>query len=128
MIIWCGRKRLIRMKKMLGVKVEDESQGYMITFEEETQEFSPDEPYGMKKMNGSKFSTAQVRNDIHTSNCGEKYGPWWHKNCHDECMNGPYSRKESTEYAKGIIWNSWKGLYMSLKESTIMIRPRLFDP
>ena len=70
----------IRMKKMLGVKVEDESQGYMITFEEETHEFSPDEPYGMKKMNGSKFSTAQVRNDIHTSHCGEKYGPWWHKN------------------------------------------------
>ena len=107
----------------------EETQGYRITFEEESQEYSPNYAYGMSHMNGCKFSTAQVENHIHaTVNCGQLFGPWWHKDCHQEAMNGKYSFTGTpTSYANGIIWAGWKTLSTTLRRSTIMIRPRSFS-
>ena len=109
----------IAMKKMLGVKVEDETQGYRITFEEEGNYFSPNFQYGMTNMNGQKFSTAKIQNHISTSsNCGQKYGPWWHRSCHSEAMNGPYSTTGTPVYfGNGIMWYYFKTLEISLKEN-----------
>ena len=121
----------VRLKKMLGVRVENEDEGFKITFEQEAHDFEPDEVYGMSHMNGMKFSTWDVRNDNYgdPQSCAYKFGPWWHNACHRVGMNGVYVQtEEDTIYANGIIWNSWKGLHKSLKESQIMIRPRSFDP
>ena len=121
----------VRMKKMLGVRVDNEDESFKITFEQETQDFTPNEAYGMEKMNGMKFSTVLVRNDIynHPESCGFEYGPWWHEECHRIAMNGRYSYDGvPSSGANGIIWYGWKGYSVSLKESQIMIRPRSFDP
>ena len=77
-----------RMKKMLGVRVENEIEHYRITFEEEGHYFEPDVSYGTTHMDGSKFSTVLVENDVHLDNCAALYGPWWHKACFNEAMNG----------------------------------------
>ncbi|XP_066918235.1 fibrinogen C domain-containing protein 1-like [Clytia hemisphaerica] len=120
-----------RMKKMLGVRVENEDEGFKITFEEETQEFLPNQLYGMAHMNGMKFSTLDKRDDFWSNpdGCAFFFGPWWHKGCHNVAMNGQYNHDGVTAtFANGIVWINWKGLWTSLKESQIMIRPRSFNP
>ena len=47
----------IIMKRMLGVRVANEDEGFKITFEQEAHDFIPDKTYGMDGMNGMKFST-----------------------------------------------------------------------
>ncbi|XP_066913943.1 microfibril-associated glycoprotein 4-like [Clytia hemisphaerica] len=120
-----------RMKKMLGVRVENEDEGFKITFEQETQDYSPNELYGMERMNGAKFSTVDTRNDVwsNAEGCAFRFGPWWHLMCHRVAMNGRYSHNGvASSEANGIIWHDWKGYWTSLKESQIMIRPRSFNP
>ncbi|XP_034475405.1 ryncolin-1-like [Drosophila innubila] len=70
----------------------------------------------------SKFSTFDNDNDLDSVNCAEMYtGAWWYKQCHDSNLAGKY---KDIVYNKGVIWNTFRGSYYSLKKAVLMIRPR----
>ena len=72
------------------------------------------------------FSTKDKDNDLRPGSCAVDYrGAWWYKSCHKSCLNGNYSRKKYTHFAKGITWYAWKKSFTSsLKETEMKIRPR----
>ena len=109
-------------KKMLGVTVENEELKYRLKFEQEGQ--GPQ--YG-EYMNGMNFSTIHQDNDRSVVSCSSNYGGagWWFNSCHRENMNGPYCHVQ-TESTNCMIWYFWKNKYESLKETSLMIRPRSF--
>ncbi|XP_005180729.2 fibrinogen C domain-containing protein 1 isoform X1 [Musca domestica] len=74
---------------------------------------------------GYNFTTKDRDNDIDNNNCAQIFtGAWWYKNCHASNLNGSYLRGTTTAYAKGVVWNSYRGHYYSLKFVEMSIRPK----
>lgn len=70
--------------------------------------------------NGMPFSTYDMDNDNWLNNCGSFYrGAWWYNVCHNSNLNGEY---ENTNRGEGINWESWRGVYYSMKEVRMMVR------
>ena len=80
---------------------------------------------GEYSLNGLPFTTYDRDNDSWYRNCAEySHGAWWYKACTNSNLNGNYLGK-SVHSGTGMTWLSWKNSWRSLKESTMMIRPRL---
>uniref|UniRef100_A0A182N217 Fibrinogen C-terminal domain-containing protein n=1 Tax=Anopheles dirus TaxID=7168 RepID=A0A182N217_9DIPT len=74
---------------------------------------------------GMKFSTLDVDNDTWNGSCAITYtGAWWYSACHSSNLNGKYLRGETSEFATGMVWKSFRGYHHSLKTSKMMIRPK----
>ncbi|XP_053407612.1 microfibril-associated glycoprotein 4-like [Mercenaria mercenaria] len=70
--------------------------------------------------NGMKFSTHDRDNDVYGGNCAVKYhGGWWYDICHTSNLNGEYGY---TGYAKGPVWQPWKGYYAPMKTTEMKVR------
>lgn len=77
--------------------------------------------------NGQAFSTYDVDNDPHSSNCAKAYhGAWWYKTCHYVNLNGRYYYSGDTKKSSGITWYHWTKGYKSLMYSEMKIRPNSF--
>ena len=76
--------------------------------------------------NGMAFTTLQHDNDLEsTLNCAVAYkGGWWYRACHGVNINGRYEGGNTDSYATGVVWNSFKGFYYSLKKTEMKIRPQ----
>ena len=69
------------------------------------------------------FSTKDRDNDIDGLNCAETYkGAWWYAKCHRANLNGLYLTGNTTSYANGVNWYSWKGFFYSIKMTEMKIR------
>ena len=78
------------------------------------------------KHNGKYFTTKDQDNDLWGANCARlRTGAWWYNQCHDSNLNG--RNAGNVLDSGGIIWNSWKGQYLSLKGSAMKIRPPFFQ-
>ncbi|XP_058123409.1 ficolin-2-like [Anopheles ziemanni] len=74
---------------------------------------------------GMKFTTLDADNDRWVKNCAVEFtGAWWYAACHESNLNGQYLRGDTDQYATGMVWKSFRGLYHSLKSSKMMIRPK----
>ncbi|OWF42099.1 Microfibril-associated glycoprotein 4 [Mizuhopecten yessoensis] len=81
--------------------------------------YSGNEGNSLAEHNGQPFST----HDHGNTYCAVTYsGAWWYDNCHSSNLNGLYLFGSSPQYAKGIIWGTWKAYYYSLKSTKMMIR------
>ncbi|XP_061395789.1 angiopoietin-1-like [Musca vetustissima] len=73
---------------------------------------------------GQKFSTKDQDNDVWNKNCAVEFtGAWWYKDCHRSNLNGSYLNGTTTEYAKGVDWEYFRGHYYSLKFVEMILRP-----
>ncbi|XP_069107650.1 microfibril-associated glycoprotein 4-like isoform X1 [Argopecten irradians] len=69
---------------------------------------------------GHRFYT---KDDDDTYGCSVVYhGAWWYNTCHDSNLNGEYLGGAHSAYARGVVWDSWKGYLYSLKSTKMMIR------
>jgi hypothetical protein len=76
---------------------------------------------------GKPFTTRDVDNDDHDSNCAVSYkGAWWYRSCHSSNLNGFYHHGKHSSYADGVIWYNWKGYHYSLKKTEMKTRPSGF--
>ena len=75
----------------------------------------------MRRHNGKPFTTKDQDNDEHSSyNCAvDRQGAWWYDDCYDCNLNGPYG---GTVQYKILNWNSWKGVYVPLTGTRMMIK------
>ncbi|KAI1886531.1 hypothetical protein AGOR_G00196720 [Albula goreensis] len=76
--------------------------------------------------NEKKFSTFDNDQDSSGSNCALIYqGGFWFYNCLYANPNGLYKwgQTSGSPAYTGVIWNTWKGYYYSLKSITMKIRP-----
>ena len=77
----------------------------------------------MKYHNGMMFSTKDKDNDINQNSCAQIYkGAWWFTRCHSSNLNGKYLGGQHSNFANGIIWNTWTGGFYSLKSTRMMIK------
>ncbi|XP_060951299.1 ficolin-2-like [Limanda limanda] len=76
----------------------------------------------MRGHNGMKFSTFDKDQDTWPDNCASTFmGGFWYYTCHSANPNGVYRwGKESTPYAVGVIWHSWKNTYDFSVKSMVM--------
>ncbi|XP_071952057.1 uncharacterized protein [Antedon mediterranea] len=74
--------------------------------------------------NNFQFSTFDRDNDNSSgSPCAVTYkGAWWYDSCHWSNLNGLYMNGPIKEYANGVIWQTWKSYYYSLKTTEMKIR------
>ena len=72
-----------------------------------------------------RFTAKNRDQDTHPpGNCAQLYtGAFWYSACHNVNINGQYLKGQNSLYAKGIIWNKWKGYNYSLKTSQMKFRP-----
>uniref|UniRef100_A0A0K8VU78 Fibrinogen C domain-containing protein 1 n=1 Tax=Bactrocera latifrons TaxID=174628 RepID=A0A0K8VU78_BACLA len=78
---------------------------------------------------GEKFTTKDSDNDKDASNCAVQYtGAWWYQKCHASNLNGLYFGGEfpKDQFAKGVVWQAWRGYYYSLKYVHMAIRPKYY--
>ncbi|XP_022107428.1 microfibril-associated glycoprotein 4-like [Acanthaster planci] len=69
------------------------------------------------------FSTKDRDNDSSDSECAIAYsGAWWYSSCHSSNLNGLYLSGETDVYAKGVVWQGFKGYYYSLKRTEMKIK------
>ncbi|XP_071794462.1 microfibril-associated glycoprotein 4-like [Asterias amurensis] len=70
------------------------------------------------------FSTFDRENDSRDEeNCAKTYqGGWWYGNCLIACFNGQYYEQPRVPYRRGIHWGTWKGNYITAKESIMKIK------
>ncbi|XP_022097502.1 ficolin-2-like [Acanthaster planci] len=69
------------------------------------------------------FTTKDRNNESNSHNCAVRYtGAWWYCSCHDTNLNGLYLRGQTDQYAKGVVWQHWKGDYYSLKRTEMKIK------
>lgn len=70
------------------------------------------------------FSTKDREHAPRKWNCAKSYkGAWWYKACHTSNLNGLYLNGYSSSYATGMVWDSWRGMFYSVKKSEMKIRP-----
>ncbi len=74
--------------------------------------------------NGLLYSTKDQDNDpCYTCSCSLSYkGAWWYAVCHQSNLNGEYLGGQHSLYARGIVWNSWRGYQYSLKFTEMKVR------
>ncbi|XP_073847533.1 ficolin-2-like [Musca autumnalis] len=73
---------------------------------------------------GQKFTTKDQDNDVWHKNCAVEFtGAWWYKDCHRSNLNGSYLKGTTTQYAKGVDWDPFKGHYYSLKFVEMILKP-----
>ncbi|XP_018413491.1 PREDICTED: ficolin-2-like [Nanorana parkeri] len=74
------------------------------------------------------FSTKDQNNDKSSRkerSCAEYFkSGWWYEACHLSNLNGEYIKGEHKIKGRGIIWNSFRGNFYSLKSTQIKFRPR----
>ncbi|XP_057677161.1 fibrinogen like 1B [Corythoichthys intestinalis] len=81
-------------------------------------------------LNGMQFSTKDQDNDryLQGSCAQENNAGWWYNRCHMANLNGKFYRKG--EYKgqndNGVVWGTWRGLWYSLRHTTMKVRPLLF--
>ncbi|XP_019729015.1 fibrinogen like 1B [Hippocampus comes] len=81
-------------------------------------------------LNGMQFSTRDQDNDryIQGSCAQENNGGWWYNRCHVANLNGKFYRKGEYkgQFDNGVVWGTWRGLWYSLRHTTMKVRPLLF--
>ncbi|XP_783504.4 microfibril-associated glycoprotein 4-like [Strongylocentrotus purpuratus] len=104
------------------ISVSDAAKNYTLTVRRyDTSSTAGD---ALSPHNGAQFSTFDADNDRWSGNCASEYsGAWWYTSCHTANLNGVYLGGPTSDYAKGVVWNSWKGYSYSLKFVEIKIRP-----
>ncbi|MEE6472341.1 hypothetical protein FKM82_009581 [Ascaphus truei] len=77
-------------------------------------------------LKGMQFSTSDKDQDrFINGNCAkENKCGWWFNRCHMANLNGVYYKKGNYtgEQDNGIVWSTWRGLWYSLKFTTMKIR------
>uniref|UniRef100_A0A8C9ZDT5 Fibrinogen like 1B n=1 Tax=Sander lucioperca TaxID=283035 RepID=A0A8C9ZDT5_SANLU len=81
-------------------------------------------------LSGMQFSTRDHDNDRYLQgNCAqENKAGWWFNRCHAANLNGKYYRtgKYKGQHDNGVVWGTWKGLWYSLRHTTMKVRPLVF--
>ncbi|KAM3602124.1 uncharacterized protein V6R79_024748 [Siganus canaliculatus] len=81
-------------------------------------------------LNGMQFSTRDQDNDrfLQGSCAQENQAGWWFNRCHAANLNGKFYRTGNYkgQYDNGVVWGTWKGLWYSLKHTTVKVRPLVF--
>ncbi|XP_077402299.1 fibrinogen like 1B [Vanacampus margaritifer] len=81
-------------------------------------------------LSGMQFSTRDQDNDryIQGSCAQENNAGWWYNRCHVANLNGKFYRKGQYkgQFDNGIVWGTWRGLWYSLRHTTMKVRPLLF--
>ncbi|TDH04962.1 hypothetical protein EPR50_G00137990 [Perca flavescens] len=81
-------------------------------------------------LSGMQFSTRDQDNDRYLQgNCAqENKAGWWFNRCHAANLNGKFYRtgKYKGQYDNGVVWGTWKGLWYSLRHTTMKVRPLVF--
>ncbi|XP_077361452.1 fibrinogen like 1B isoform X2 [Festucalex cinctus] len=81
-------------------------------------------------LGGMQFSTRDQDNDryIQGSCAQENNAGWWYNRCHVANLNGKFYRKGEYkgQFDNGIVWGTWRGLWYSLRHTTMKVRPLLF--
>ncbi|KAM3869229.1 fibrinogen like 1B [Diretmus argenteus] len=81
-------------------------------------------------LSGMQFSTRDQDNDRYLQgNCAqENKAGWWFNRCHAANLNGKYYRggEYKGQYDNGVVWGTWRGLWYSLRHTTIKVRPLVF--
>ncbi|XP_033638084.1 ryncolin-2-like [Asterias rubens] len=91
--------------------------------------YDADSPAGdtMLYHDGQDFTTKDQDNDGYDiAPCARRDGAWWFKDCADTQLNDHYYLQNPVEWTEGLQWNSWKGLYYSLKNCSMKIREVLY--
>ncbi|XP_044077761.1 fibrinogen like 1B [Siniperca chuatsi] len=81
-------------------------------------------------LSGMQFSTRDQDNDryLQGSCAQENKAGWWFNRCHAANLNGKFYRtgKYKGQYDNGVVWGTWKGLWYSLRHTTMKVRPLVF--
>ncbi|XP_060942043.1 fibrinogen like 1B [Limanda limanda] len=81
-------------------------------------------------LSGMQFSTRDQDNDryLQGSCAEENEAGWWFNRCHAANLNGKFYRsgKYKNQHDNGVVWGSWKGLWYSLRHTTMKVRPLVF--
>ncbi|XP_008425406.1 fibrinogen like 1B [Poecilia reticulata] len=81
-------------------------------------------------LSGMQFSTLDQDNDrfLQGSCAKENQAGWWFNRCHAANLNGKFYRRGEykAEYDNGVVWGTWKGLWYSLRHTTMKVRPLVF--
>ncbi|XP_061559176.1 fibrinogen like 1B [Phycodurus eques] len=81
-------------------------------------------------LSGMQFSTRDQDNDryIQGSCAQENNAGWWYNRCHVANLNGKFYRRGEYkgQYDNGVVWSTWRGLWYSLRHTTMKVRPLLF--
>ena len=74
----------------------------------------------LRMHNGYRFSTRDNDNDKCRCNCAQRYkGGWWYYACYRSNLNGRYLWRSR---ADGVVWETWRGKYYSLKFTEMKLR------
>jgi ficolin len=116
-----------RFAQYYSVRVANEMDKYRLTVGSYIKGDAGDSFSGHNNMN---FSTKDQDNDIWPGSCSRSYnGAWWYEDCHSSNLNGDYLRGPHPDiFATGVNWETFKGLYYSLKRTEMKIRPVWFKP
>ncbi|ETN60515.1 hypothetical protein AND_007861 [Anopheles darlingi] len=136
---WIGLERLYQLTSTrpyeLLVEMKDFSGNYGYARYDEFEISSESEQYSLKTLGAysgtagdsmaynrlMKFSTKDRDNDVVDEHCAEKYeGAWWHMNCYDASLNGPYVNVDNP---KSIFWYLFQRNYQGMSFTRMMIRP-----
>ena len=103
-------------------EVDDESNKYRLT----VGAYSGTAGNSLGYHDGMFFSTKDQDNDWKSGgNCAqESKDAWWYKHCMFSNLNGRYHNNKVS--VNGICWYHWKGSYLSMKRSVMMVRPSSF--
>ncbi|CAB1449437.1 unnamed protein product [Pleuronectes platessa] len=81
-------------------------------------------------LSGMQFSTRDQDNDryLQGSCAQENEAGWWFNRCHAANLNGKFYRsgKYKNQHDNGVVWGTWKGLWYSLRHTTMKVRPLVF--
>ncbi|KAK9536595.1 hypothetical protein VZT92_006364 [Zoarces viviparus] len=81
-------------------------------------------------LSGMQFSTRDQDNDryLQGSCAEENKAGWWFNRCHAANLNGKFYRKGKYkgQHDDGVVWGTWKGLWYSLRHTTMKVRPLVF--
>ncbi|XP_029375115.1 fibrinogen like 1B [Echeneis naucrates] len=81
-------------------------------------------------LSGMQFSTRDHDNDrYYQGSCAkENKAGWWFNRCHAANLNGRFYRKGKYkgQYDDGVVWGTWKGLWYSLRHTSMKVRPLVF--
>ncbi|MED6235738.1 hypothetical protein ATANTOWER_032495 [Ataeniobius toweri] len=81
-------------------------------------------------LSGMQFSTGDQDNDrfLQGSCAKENQAGWWFNRCHTANLNGKFYHrgKYKAEYDNGVVWGTWKGLWYSLRHTTMKVRPLFY--